>query len=194
MPAADRPAQKSSASPVGAVMKRRSQWLQAGGAMSFKAENRAYEKWLRTQCDVVDRDLDRKHDRMKKSPFIFLRATFFRWARRIEKVCPDLADAPAVLSVGDVHVENFGTWRDAEGRLVWGINDFDEAADIPYPFDLVRLATSAFLVPNSPLPPRDVANAILAGYREGLADPRPTLLAERTPLRKLIAGLHDDPT
>ena len=163
--------------------------------MSFKAENRAYERWLRTQCDVVDRDLDRKHDRMKKSPFIFLRATFFRWARRIEAVCPDLAGAPAVLSVGDVHVENFGTWRDAEGRLVWGINDFDEAADIPYPFDLVRLATSAFLVPNSPLPQRDVADAILAGYREGLADPRPTLLAEQTtPLRKLIADLHDDPT
>jgi uncharacterized protein (DUF2252 family) len=111
--------------------------------MSFKADNRAYEKWLRTQCDVADRDLDRKHVRMKESPFIFLRATFFRWARQIEKVCPDLADAPAVLSVGDVHVENFGTWRDAEGRLVWGINDFDEAADIPYPFDLVRFATSA---------------------------------------------------
>ena len=31
------------------------------------------------------------------------------------------------LSVGDLHVENFGTWRDSEGRLIWGINDFDEA-------------------------------------------------------------------
>ena len=34
---------------------------------------------------------------------------------------------PAVLAVGDLHTENFGTWRDAEGRLIWGINDFDEA-------------------------------------------------------------------
>src|ERR1700761_8567776 len=104
---------------------------------SFKAENHAYEKWLRTQCDVVEKDLDRKHERMKESAFIFLRATFFRWAGRIGKICPDLAGAPAVLSVGDVHVENFGTWRDAEGRLVWGVNDFDEAAVIAYPFDLV---------------------------------------------------------
>jgi uncharacterized protein (DUF2252 family) len=24
-------------------------------------------------------------------------------------------------------VENFGAWRDVEGRLIWGINDFDEA-------------------------------------------------------------------
>ena len=29
-------------------------------------------------------------------------------------------DAPQVLSVGDLHLENFGTWRDADGRLVWG--------------------------------------------------------------------------
>ena len=104
-------------------------------------------------------DLDYKHDRMKKNAFVFLRATFFRWARRIETVCPDLAGAPAVLSVGDLHVENFGTWRDAEGRLVWGINDFDEAADIPYPFDLVRLATSALPGSRSRgLRTREVAN------------------------------------
>jgi uncharacterized protein (DUF2252 family) len=46
---------------------------------------------------------------MKKNSFVFLRATFFRWAKRIEKLCADLADAPAVLSVGDTHIENFGT-------------------------------------------------------------------------------------
>ncbi len=112
--------------------------------MSFKADNRAYEDVAAGRnATWSSADLDCKHDRMKKNAFMFLRATFFRWARRIETVCPELAGAPAVLSVGDLHVENFGTWRDAEGRLVWGINDFDEAAEIPYPFDLVRLATSA---------------------------------------------------
>jgi uncharacterized protein (DUF2252 family) len=49
------------------------------------------------------------------------------------EVCPDLAKAPKVLAVGDLHVENFGTWRDVEGRLVWGINDFDEAAALLTP-------------------------------------------------------------
>src|SRR5260370_32652719 len=47
-----------------------------------------------------------------------------------------------VLAVGDLHVENFGTWRDAEGRLTWGVNDFDEAYPLPYTIDLARLATS----------------------------------------------------
>src|SRR5262249_20118319 len=44
-----------------------------------------------------------------------------------------------------LHVENYGSSRDAEGRLVWGINDFDEAGPPPYTNDLVRLATSAWL-------------------------------------------------
>ena len=57
----------------------------------------------------------------------------------------DLATGPEVLAVGYLHIENFGTWRDAEGRLVWGINDFDEACRMPYAIDLVRLAASAVI-------------------------------------------------
>src|SRR5262249_36788594 len=110
---------------------------------SFEAANAAYELWLAKQCEVVKGDLRRKHKRMRENTFAFLRATYFRWARRIEAVCPDFADAPAVLAVGDLHLENFGTWRDAEGRLVWGVNDFDEAAVMPYAYDLIRLMASA---------------------------------------------------
>ena len=54
------------------------------------------------------------------------------------------------LAVGDIHLENFGTWRDADGRLVWGVNDFDEAADMPYVLDLIRLATSALVAGAQP--------------------------------------------
>ena len=50
-----------------------------------------------------------------------------------------------MLVVGDLHVESFGTWRDAEGRLVWGVNDFDEAWPAAYTVDLVRLTASAYL-------------------------------------------------
>lgn len=39
------------------------------------------------------------------------------------------------MAVGDLHVENFGTWRDIEGRLVWGVNDFDEAHPLSYAND-----------------------------------------------------------
>jgi aminoglycoside/choline kinase family phosphotransferase len=106
----------------------------AGDAVTpLHADIAAYERWLRKQCTVVERDLQLKHERTRKSAFDFLRASYFHWARTIEQICPDLAHAPKALCVGDTHVENFGTWRDAQARLVWGINDFDEATTMPYP-------------------------------------------------------------
>lgn len=82
-----------------------------------------YDDWLRSQVDVLEADLHLKHRQMASSPFIFLRATFYRWGPLWRDTCPDLVETPRVLAVGDLHVENFGTWRDKEGRLVWGVND-----------------------------------------------------------------------
>ena len=95
---------------------------------SIQQSTRRYETWLREQLkgDLVKQDLARKHDKMKDSAFSFLRATYWRWAETILDVCPDLADAKTVLAVGDIHFENYGTWRDVDGRLVWGVNDYDE--------------------------------------------------------------------
>ena len=156
--------------------------------MSFVAENTAFEAWLRQQCQVVEKDLHAKHKKMSASPFDFLRATFFRWAGTIAKICPDLATSRAVIAVGDIHVENFGTWRDVEGQLVWGVNDFDEAAVIPCAFDLVRLATSVRLAPDPQVSNRDSVDAILDGYRRGLKARRPTLLDEQeTWMRPFVA-------
>src|SRR5262249_50641661 len=114
-------------------------WRPIPPPVSIEAATEAYEAWLRTRCDVVEADLAAKHDKMAQSPFLFLRATFYRWAGCIEALLPQLASAPRALCVGDAHVENFGAWRDADGRLAWGVNDFDEAAETPCAFDLVRL-------------------------------------------------------
>jgi len=85
---------------------------------------------------------------------------------------------PRVLAVGDLHVENFGTWRDVEGRLIWGINDFDEAWRLPYTNDLIRLAASALLAKMDCEPKAGMA-AILQGYAEAVeAGGRPFALAE----------------
>ncbi len=138
-----------------------------------------YEDWLRRELggDVVESDLAEKHEKMKASAFVFLRATYWRWAEIILSVCPDLAAGPQVLAVGDIHLENYGTWRDADGRLVWGVNDFDEAAEMPYSLDLVRLATSALLARGaSAISAHEIAASILLGYGKGLEVPRPVVL------------------
>ena len=103
-----------------------------------------------------------------------------------------------MLAVGDLHVENFGTWRDTDGRLVWGVNDFDEAYEMPYANDLVRLAASAVLAAQESrlsLKPEEVCAAILDGYGAGLAaGGRPFVLAEhQTWLRRMAQDALGDP-
>src|SRR5438445_13573571 len=85
-----------------------------------------YEGWHGKQIPLIEADMDRKHSAMKQDVFSFLRATYYRWIQLWPEVCRSCDDAPQVLGVGDLHIENYGTWRDVEGRLVWGINDFDE--------------------------------------------------------------------
>lgn len=158
----------------------------------------AYERWLGGIVPLIAADLAVKHERMAKSAFMFLRATFHRWAERFAALCPDLHRAPAVLAVGDLHVENFGTWRDAEGRLAWGINDFDEAATLPYANDLVRLAASAELAARDDglaVKQGDACEAILAGYDAALQQGgSPFVLGERhTWLRELAVSELRDP-
>jgi hypothetical protein len=156
----------------------------------FRKANADYERWLSDALDgaIVKADLRAKHDKMASGAFPFLRATYWRWAETILDICPKLRNAPRVLAVGDIHLENFGMWRDDDGRLVWGVNDFDEAAPMPYALDLVRLATSAALArPSRQYRNHDTCTFILEGYRRGLDNPRPFVLdEEHAALRSLF--------
>jgi hypothetical protein len=105
-----------------------------------------YERWMRTHTQVVESDLKSKHQQMRSNLFLFFRGTFYRWAQLWPEVCPDLNHAPKVIAVGDLHVNSYGTWRDAEGRMAWGVDDFDDAYPLPYTSDLVRLAASLKIV------------------------------------------------
>ena len=107
----------------------------------------AFEDWVRERTDVSEKLLTKKHRKMSDGAFPFLRATFYRWVEQWPAVCPSLQarDQDVLLAVGDLHVENFGVWRDSRQRLVWGVNDFDDACELPFTSDLVRLATSALL-------------------------------------------------
>lgn len=161
--------------------------------MNVVESTRQYDRWLAQRVRIVARDLKLKHLRMAEDPFFFLRGTFYRWAQVWPQVCTDLSAAPRVLGVGDLHVENFGTWRDCEGRLVWGINDFDEAASLPYTNDLVRLCTSALIAIDAArlaTPATRACESVLEGYTEALRKGgMPVVLAEHNRwLRDLALG------
>ncbi len=146
---------------------------------------RRYEEWLGGLIPLVRADLAAKHRRMREGPFFFMRATFYRWCqlwRARAREFGDVARAAPVAAVGDLHLENFGTWRDSDGRLVWGINDFDETTTLPWTQDLVRLGASAHLAifaDHLAVRRRSACDAILEGYRAGVeAGGRPYVLEE----------------
>ena len=159
--------------------------------VSIVAATRSYETWVGRQVPLVRADIAFKHEQMALAAFPFLRATFYRWVQQWAVCCPDLATTPKVLAVGDLHTENFGTWRDDEGRLIWGINDFDEAFPLGYTIDLVRLATSARMAIDAgtlQITPREACAAILEGYRDGInGDGRPFVLEEDHPVLRAEA-------
>jgi len=136
---------------------------------------------------------------MSLDVFSFMRATYYRWAQSWNKCRDDFTKAPSLLAVGDLHIENFGTWRDQEGRLIWGINDFDETSTLPYTNDLVRLAVSARLAISAArlkIRPIDASKAILEGYAKGIAEGgRAYVLSERNRwLRSTVMTELRDPT
>lgn len=85
-----------------------------------------------------------KYRNMRSSAFVFLRATCHLFPGQL----PDLkalANAPSVWSCGDLHLENFGTYKGDTRLTYFDISDFDESALIPASWDIVRLLTSVRL-------------------------------------------------
>jgi len=133
----------------------------------------AYERWMERRANISGRLLEKKHAKMADGAFPSLRATFYRWVEQWPKVCLRLAerDQDVVLAVGDLHVENFGVWRDSRGQHIWGVNDFDDACELPFTSDLVRLATSVALAAEQQqieTSPERFCAWLLDGYRAGL--------------------------
>jgi uncharacterized protein (DUF2252 family) len=82
-----------------------------------------------------------KYRAMRASPFAFLRGTCHLFYQRLPRGGV-LRSAPLVWACGDLHLQNFGSYK-GDNRLVYfDINDFDEAALAPASWDLLRLLTS----------------------------------------------------
>ncbi|SED58141.1 DUF2252 domain-containing protein [Streptomyces sp. TLI_105] len=91
-----------------------------------------------------------KFRKMAGSAFAFYRGTACLFYADLEREAhggPYLDEQTGRVWIhGDLHAENFGTYMDANGRLVFNVNDFDEAYVGPFTWDLKRLAASLALI------------------------------------------------
>ncbi|MBZ4321207.1 DUF2252 domain-containing protein [Streptomyces huiliensis] len=91
-----------------------------------------------------------KFRKMAASAFAFYRGTaclFYHDLAHERDAGPYLDQQTSRVWIhGDLHAENFGTYMDAGGRLVFNVNDFDEAYVGPFLWDLKRFAASVALL------------------------------------------------
>lgn len=91
-----------------------------------------------------------KFRKMAASAFAFYRGTaclFYADLDGERESAPYLTpETGRVWIHGDLHAENFGTYLAANGRLVFNVNDFDEAFVGPFTWDLKRFAASVALL------------------------------------------------
>lgn len=137
-----------------------------------------------------------KYRNMRSSPFVFLRATCHLFHDRL----PDAAvlrKAPAAWICGDLHLENFGSYR-GENRLVYfDINDLDEAVLAPATWDLVRFVASLIVGRDSLRVDRDGALALgrrfIDAYADALSAGQARWVERETapsPVRELLTDLR----
>jgi uncharacterized protein (DUF2252 family) len=115
--------------------------------------------------------------RMAESPYGFFRGTFHLFARDVldkaSQPLPLLTGAGVEMDlVGDIHSDNYGTFKAADGVVHYDVNDFDETTRGRFDFDVCRWATSLFLAARErqdPLPQAvRVALAGLLTYAEAV--------------------------
>ena len=94
------------------------------------------------------RALRRKFRKMAASPFAFYRGSaplFYADVTRLDDPWADERTSRVWIQ-GDLHAENFGTYMDSAGILVFDVNDFDEAYVGHFTWDLRRMAASLALL------------------------------------------------
>jgi len=127
----------------------------------------------------------RKFRKMAASPFAFYRGSAslfyadltggFRDDRFLD------AHTSRVWIHGDLHAENFGTYMNSSGQLVFNVNDFDEAYVGPFIWDLKRFSASVALIGYS----KALSDAVISDLVTAFAH------AYLTELRAIAAGGDD---
>jgi uncharacterized protein (DUF2252 family) len=107
-----------------------------------------------------------KFRRMAHDPHSFYRGSaglFYRDVTRMD--APYVDERSSRIWVhGDLHVENFGTYLNSAGRLVFDVNDFDEAYVGHFTWDLLRFSTSLALHGWQKALPDEEVRALLETY------------------------------
>jgi uncharacterized protein (DUF2252 family) len=141
--------------------------------MATKAETKRQQLIV----DVLDdafRDLMRadphafrvKFRKMAADPFAFYRGSACLFYADVTTQADEWADdrTSRVWIHGDLHAENFGTYMNSHGRMVFDVNDFDEAYIGHFSWDLRRFVASLALLGWQKALPDETIRSLIGKY------------------------------
>ena len=138
-----------------------------------------------------------KYQKMRSDPFGFLRGTCHLFYQRLS-AAKSLKSSPLVWLCGDLHLENFGSYKGNNRLAYFDLNDFDEAALAPASWELVRMLTSLLVAGESlsisPSEANTLCSVFLDAYASSLALGKAFWIESETAqglIRELLEGLRD---
>ena len=151
------------------------------------------------QAFNAGRDAERlsiKYQRMNGNFFAFFRGTCHLFYQRLPAA--RLKASPLVWICGDLHLENFGSYKGNNRLAYFDLNDFDEAALAPASWELVRMLTSLLVgganLSISPLEAQTLCSVFLDEYASSLALGKAFWIESETAqgvVRELLVDLRD---
>ena len=107
-----------------------------------------------------------KYRKMAADPHAFYRGSACLFYRDVTTEDEEWAShgAERIWIHGDLHVENFGTYLNSDGRLIFDVNDFDEAYVGRFTWDLQRFAASLALLGWQKALPEDAIRKLIGRY------------------------------
>ena len=137
-----------------------------------------------------------KYQKMRDSPFGFLRATCHLFYDGLPATGL-IKSAPLTWICGDLHLENFGSYKGNNRLTYFDLNDFDEAALAPASWELIRMLTSLLVGADSlaisPANAHTLCSVFLDSYAASLASGKAYWIESETAqglVRKLLDGLR----
>jgi uncharacterized protein (DUF2252 family) len=86
-----------------------------------------------------------KYRKMRSGSYPFYRATCHLFYEDWAANAPDIDPAPTTWICGDLHLENFGSFKGDDRQVYFGLNDFDETVLAPCTWELIRFLGSIFV-------------------------------------------------
>ncbi len=107
-----------------------------------------------------------KFRKMAADPFAFYRGSACVFYADMAAASDEWADdrTSRVWIHGDLHAENFGTYMNSHGRMVFDVNDFDEAYIGHFSWDLRRFVASLALLGWQKALPDETIRALVGRY------------------------------